>query len=387
MPALELHSGLLQMCLDKYVGKDKRKSFVDISSNRQLYSILPMLQSRFKDGMGQGFRMGAPVEYSDGKSFKINVQVARGNTWQTMDINDSINPTIQDFQTQMTVPWRLSAAHRTYNEAEITACSNESQIVDIIVSRRVGMDADVAEGLEVAGWAAPTSSSDVRSYWGIPTWLYTQRESDEDADGTVNTGYSGEFASSNETGDFLNENRPGWTSGPGGISRATYRYAGNYNHQYTAFTTDDGIEKLRRACLMTGFDAPYDFPDVKRGMPQRCMYTTLRNKTKWGAEARKQNDANGDDIGARDMQADIYRIPMFYLPIIESLRYGNDTVTRHPIYGIDWSAAWFAALNGFLLKEKIFDPNLSHPLSYVHVLFLFGNICVVEARRCFVLSE
>jgi hypothetical protein len=188
--------------------------------------------------------------------------------------------------------------------------------------------------------------------------------------------------------NFLNVNHASYTSGPYGISRVTYPQWGNFNCQYTTFNDTDALEKLTYAILCCNFQAPYDFPDMVKGGPTYAMYSTTANKVIHGRLARQQNDQNGSDPLARMTDNEVFRIPMFRCPQLDSsdfTLYGGSN--KDVIYGIDWSTWWWMTTSGFQFEDEILEPSREAPLDYTHVRYLRGNLCNIEPRRNFVLSK
>jgi hypothetical protein len=384
MPALENHSGLNAQTIPFF----NKRNFVNISNTNPFYSIFPALQRNAKkaiDSQWTKFQFGLPTETfsGGGNKFKFNLQVTSDNRWTPVSEDDPVSITKKDFQVQAEYPWRLvRTGDWSYGEWELSACKGPEEIVSLITSRQLGSDQGAADGFENWGWGVPPPSTDDKTPFPIRYSLFTEPES------TVGSysGFTGINAGPN--GNLLNVNHNSYTAGPGGISRASYRTAGNWNCQYTTFSDTDFVEKLQHAVMDTEFHSPVEFPNMVKGPPERAMYTTKANMIIRGRLARQQNDANTSDLAARVMDTDIWRIPMFRVPQFDNgtfALYGG--TNKDVVYGIDWSTWYWASRTGFHMEDKLFAPSREAPFTTTHARFLGGQLCCLEPRRNFVLSK
>ena len=388
MPALESHTGLLIQTIPYY----NRRSFVNISNKLAYYTAFPAIQRNAKKAINNRwtkFQFGLPVEAIDagGTSFKFNVQVTSDNTGEWVSEDDPINIVKKDFQVQATAPWRLSRPQTwSYGEWELAACKGKEELVSLLTSRTLGADQGAADWFESWFWGVPPASTDDKTAFPLRYYLYTEAESTTAAY-SVFTAVPTDVAVRNS--NLLNLNHASYTSGPLGISRATYRLWGNWNSQYTAFTDADLVEKITHAVLDTGFYSPVDFPNMVKEGPDRALYTTKANLVIKGRLARQQNDNNANDLNARFVESEVYRIPMYHVPFFDSTSeyalYG--TGAKDPVYGIDWTTWWWASKTGFRMEDKIFEPSREAPHTYTHARFLGGQLVCLEPRRNFVLSK
>jgi hypothetical protein len=384
MPALESHTGLLKQTIPYY----NRRNFVNISNTKTHYTAFPAIQRNAKRAINSQwtkFQFGLPVETfgGGGYQFEHNVQVTSNNTGEWVSEDDPVSIDKRDFQVRANYPWRLARVQKwSYGEWELSACKGKEELVNLMTSRALGADQGAADWFETWFWSAPAASTDDRTAFPLRYFLFTEPESTAAA----YSGFTGINVSTN--GNLLNLNHNSYTAGPGGVSRATYRTAGNWNCQYTTFSDTDAVEKITHAALDTDFYSPVDFPNMVKEAPMKAMYTTKQTLITRGSLARQQNDANGSDLATRFTETDTFRIPMYHVPFFEDtgyVLYGSGQ--KNPIYGIDWNTWYWASKTGFRMEDKVFEPSLEAPMTFTHVRYLGGQLCCLEPRRNFVLSK
>lgn len=390
MPALENHTGLLRKTISEY----KRKSFVNISNEKQWYSAFPAIQRNAKKAVNNKwdrFNFGLPVNVSaaGGTDMKFNVQVTKGDTFSWVDMHDPVNIDERDYEVQATVVKRQCRDHWSYNKMELAACKGAEEITNLMTTRILGRDQGFADAFENWFWDPPPASTDTRTAWPLRYYLFTEPETTVGAYTTF-TSIGAGAGNTNFLGGAADLNHASYTSGPLGISRVTYQHWGNWNCQYTAFSDTDGVEKLTYALMDTNFVSPAEYPDLVKGPPERAMYTTSATHVLRARLARQQNDANTSDIVARITDNEVYRTPMYRVPQLDSADYhlyGTDPDNKDVIYGIDWSTWYWMGTGGFALQDEILEPSREAPLDYTHVRYLQGNLVCLEPRRNFVLSK
>jgi len=383
MAAVESHSGLLQQTIPHY----NKRNFVNISNTKTEYTAFPAIQRNARRAMKDGtakINFGLPVQVHTygGTGLEWNVQVTKGDTFEWVDMDDPVSIDRRDYQIRASVPWRMCRTHWSYNKREMAACKGAEELTNLITSRSLGCDQDFADAFENWFWGAPPTSSDTKTAFPLRYWLYSEPEST----GGNYSGFTGIVNSG--TGNFLNLNHNNYTSGPGGISRVTYPQWGNWNSQYTAFSDTDYVEKFTYAALKTNFHSPVDFPNLVKEGPDRGCYTTTANKIIQTRLQRQQNDNNGSDLQARWSDYDLFRVPHYAVPHLDSadftLYLGSN---KDVVFMIDWNTIFWTSTEGFTLKDNIFDPSREAPLAYTHVRYLDGQLVCYEPRRNAVLSK
>lgn len=368
MATWETHEGLLAQAIPNF----GRRVFTNISNSKQTYTFLPAMQGRAQYATDNKLRWGLPnvVEAGGGTTFTFNVQVAKGNTFQWVRETTPINVVRRDYQKQVSLPWRMCRTHWSINMREAGACKGAEELTDLMTSRRIGDDQDWADSFEEFGWGAPPASTNEEMAFPLRYWVFCQPE-------TVGApAYSGDFAGN---GAFVNLNHADYTSGPAGLSRVTYPMWGNWNFQYTTFNTDC-VDKIAHAVLATEFHAPVEHPDKIKGTPDRAMYTGKANYITRGKLARQQNDQNTSDLLARMTENVISRIPMYYVPQIDSITMYS-SANKSPIFGFNWATWYLATKSDFTMKDQLFPPDRSAPLDTTHARWLETQLVCCSPRE------
>ena len=386
MPALENHTGLLKQTIPFY----NRRNFVDVSNTQRHYTAFPALQRNMKKAINSKwtkFQFGLPKEVfsGGGTEFKWNVQVTSNNTGEWVSEDDPVNIDKRDFQVQAALPWRLARVLKwSYGKWELAACKGKEELVNLLTSRTLGNEQGAADFLESWFWGTPPASTDDKTAFPLRYYIYTEPES--------STGSYSAFTGINtaaKNDNLLNVNHNSYSSGPFGISRATYRRLGNWNAQYTTFNDADCIEKFTYAALETDFHSPTTHPNLVQEAPDKAVYTTLANMIIKARLARQQNDANGSDLVARFTDTDLFRMPWYHVPVFDDPATFSlySSSNKDVIYGIDWNTLYWASKTGFQMEDELFPPSLEAPLTYTHVRFLGGQLVCLDPSRNFVLSK
>ena len=389
MPALENHTGLLKQTIPFF----NRRNFIDVSNTQRHYTAFPALQRNMKrsiESKWTKFNFGLPKEVfsGGGTEFKWNVQVTSNNTGEWVSEDDPVNIDKRDFQVQAALPWRLARVLKwSYGKWELSACKGKEELVNLLTSRTLGNEQGAADFLENWFWGVPPASTDDKTAFPLRYFIYTEPESTTAAYSSftsINT------AAAND--NLLNVNHASYTSGPAGISRATYRRLGNWNVKYTAFSDADAVEKFTYAALETDFHSPTDHPNLVKDAPDKGVYTTLANMIIKARLARQQNDANGSDLVARFSDIELFKMPWYHVPIFDDPARFTLYSTASPangdvIYGLDWNTIYWASKTGFQMEDELFPPSLEAPLTFTHVRFLGGQLVCLDPSRNFVLSK
>lgn len=387
MPAVESHTGLLKQTIPHY----NKRNFVNISNTKPQYTAFPAIQRNAKKAMKRLTRTGAEtlvnfglpvhVHAFGGYQLEWNVQVTKMNTFEWVGMDDPVSIDRRDHQVRANVPWRMCRNHWSYNKREMAACRGEEELTNLITSRSLACDQDFADAFENWFWGTPPTSTDDKTAYPLRYWIFTEPES------TVGSYSTFTSALQAGQGNFLNVNHNDHTGGPGGISRATYQQWGNWNCQYTNMTDTDAVELFTYAALAVGFQSPVDFPNLVKE-PMQAAYTTTANKIIQARLARQQNDRNASDLVARWGDAELFRVPWYRVPQLDSSDFSlYSSSNKDVVYLLDWSTIYWTSTEGFTLKDEILPPSREAPLAYTHVRYLDGNLVCYEPRRNAVLSK
>jgi hypothetical protein len=335
MPFLEAE-GLADL-VETTIRKYRRFSYTAIAADRQKYFFLPNILKREQ------------VTFDGGTAIEWKVMVKPGGNARHIGLYHTDTPNVLNVMQSATIPWRHTRTHYEFDLHEQAMNSGAQKIVDTIRARRAAEFIGLSDLLESTGWGIPGASTDTITPFGVKYWIFSQPE-------TVGTpAYSTPFDLASD-GGFLNLNHANYTSGPGGLSRATYGNWGNWNHQYGNITPDDAVDKLIGACRKTKFEAPVDLNELRKGSSKRWIYTTDTNDRTLAKVTRQQNDQVGRDLAEYDGKVVIRGVPVQWVPIL-------DDETDAPFIGIDWSQFYAVILRGWHFRES--KPRVSDSQPHV----------------------
>lgn len=389
MPALESHTGLLRTTIPFF----NRRNFVNISYVNRHYSVYPALRRNAMKAIKSGwtrFQFGLPTETfsGGGTSFKFNVQVTTRNNGAWVSEDDPVTIDKRDFQVQGELPWRLARVQDfSYGDWELSACKGKEELINLTQQRTLGNEHGACDFLENWFWNPPAASTDDVTAFPLRYYIYTEPESTAAAYNTTTSGFA-QVNSTAANDNLMNLNHNSYTSGPAGISRATYRRWGNWNCQYTNFTDADLVEKVTYACLETDWHSPIDYPNLVKDAPEKAVYTTEANLIAKARLARQQNDANSSDLVSRYGDLEMFRVPWYAVPHFTNGNFSlYSSAHKDPVYGLDWNTIYWASKTGFRFEDKIFGPSREAPHTTTHARFLGGQLVCLDPSRNFVLSK
>lgn len=287
------------------------------------------------------------VTFEGGTGIERKIMVdTSGNARNTgLFATDTINVT--DVMKTITIPWRHATTNYAIEKRENLMNMGRSKIVNLIEARRHDAMVSYAELMEGDFWSKPTDSTDEVTPFGLTYWVVK-----------------------NATEGFNGGNASGFTAGPGGLSASTYSGWKNYTAQYTNFTKDDAITKLRTAARKTKFMSPVSRQDLSRGRGFRYQLFTNNQGCIWFEDVGEaQNDSLGRDVASMDGQITFHRNPVMYVPQLD----GDST---NPVYMLDLSQFYPVFLKGDYMRES--QPkevaNMHNTLA-VHIDTTYNILC------------
>ena len=226
--------------------------------------------------------------------------------------------------------WKHTTTHWAYEEREERINSGPEALVDVVLTRRHSALVSLAELMEESFWVNPTSYTGDDPY---PVWHWIVKWP--------------AGASSPTSGGYLGTNPVDgsgttYTASAGNLSSSTYPYWANWAAQYSNFTPDDVVDKMRKAAEYTNFEPPFDYPELKRGGDDRGIYCNWETKAELRKVAESMNDNLGFDLGGG--QVLFQGTPLMVVPKL-------DDDASDPIVGINWAHFYPYFLEGEWMKE------------------------------------
>jgi hypothetical protein len=299
------------------------------------------------------------VTFDSGKSVSFNVIINHNDSARFVGLaaEDVVNA--NDVMITGDVPWKNITWNWMMEFREPLMNSGNSQIVELIKTRRIAAMGSAVIKFEQSLWQAP-ATTDSTSPYGIPYWVVKSNTATTTANG-------------------FNGNVPSGYTTVGGINPTTYPRWKNYATQYTTVSKDDLVRKWRRAATYCNFmplvdDIPvYNTGDDNQYLTNYSVLGTLEELLE------AQNDNLGNDVASMDGKVLFRRIGVDWVPEL-------DLDTTNPVYGINWGEFKVMGLRGAWMKELTQEnyPG-QHTVTATHTDCTFNMFCR-NRRRNFVLA-
>ncbi len=286
---------------------------------------------------------------------------------------DEDDISIGDHLADITVPWVHARTGWAFEfRSDVLMNKGKSLVQDSIQPRRINAMIKMADLLEAAGWACPSSTTDADVPYGLPYWVVYN----------ATTGFTGDSAlDSTDT-----------TYSTAGISTVTYPNWMNYSANYSDASYADLINKMRLAHLEMNYKSPTSVPQLRGPLGQRyriyCSYTT---QLAIEDVARSQNDNLGPDVAEMDGTTVFKGIPIKGIAHIEEngisapVR-GSATSLTNPVYMVDHKSFYPVVLKGDYLRETVKPAPHQVNVTQTFVWLTYNFICI-DRRRNAVFSQ
>lgn len=301
------------------------------------------------------------MKFDNGKAVSFNRMNALSNSARFVGM---YAPDIIDVTNQMgtgEVPWRHVTNNWAMDFREPLMNSGESQIFDLIKTRRIASMGSMVELFERAAWRVPATTNDTDIY-GIPYWIV---KSNTAATYANNNGFNGLVPS-------------GYTT-VGGFNPTTDDKWRNYATQYTIVSKDDFVRKARRMAEMTQFEPIVeDIPQYASGEPAE-YYTNNDVYSTLVEILESQNENLGMSIAPYENKVMFMGTKVNNIPELQE-------DTTNPFYQIDWSVFGAMGLRGATMKEtSVPIVGGQHTVSATFVDSTLNTLCY-DRRKCGILS-
>lgn len=295
------------------------------------------------------------VKFKSGQAVHENIMIGEAtSSAEHVGYMDEDNADIQDVMKTLKVDWKhVQTKWAVVYQTDILMNSGESEIVNIIKTRRAKALIDLAQEFEDKAFGAVPATDDETSPYGLKYWI-TQ---------SATEGFNGLAPSGYTTVGNLN---------PSTLSR--WR---NWTGTYTGVVTKLGaIKTLRKCKRQTGWKTPVTIPDYRGAMGQRyrlyCSETTLSEFEDVG---ENQNESLGKDVASMDGQIVFRGAPIIWIPKL-------DADSNYPIYFVDHSTFRPVVLSGDYLREgkATQNPN-AHNVFQTFVDTTYQYLCDDRRRN------
>lgn len=270
------------------------------------------------------------IEFGSGYGFQFNAKVATNSAARNVLLMEEDTPSFTDLHTTGNVPYRHVQSHWALEERTAKMNGTPARLVSLVKSYRVDAFMSLFDRLEANWWSTASSSSDVRSPWGVPHYVVKPTATD---------------------GDFQGGNPSGF-SDTAGINASTYTGYKNWGAKYSVVDHSDLIYKMREGVERCCFIPPIEYPSAVGDRPGKTenpygWFTVLTTKLELENVLMAQNDNLGYDLNPTHGKAVFHRAPIMEVPYLTA----NDN-TDQPVYGLNFDAWQIFFLKGEYFRES-----------------------------------
>lgn len=319
-----------------------------------------------------------------GTSIQRNVILDRVGNARYRRLYDTDNPTVENVQKTIDVPWTQLSTDYSWDKLEILRNRSSAKgFINLLKSRRTERMWDLAELIEERGWLTPTNATDKLYPYGIPYYINYLNN------GSTTGGFHG------QTIRFQDGTTSTICAGLDAGPNAKWR---NYADVYTA--VDNGLlKKLRQAVRRTRFrPAPFAIKpgDDKVGSPIK-MYasdatvTELEHLGDLRDDNNEPKDLAGKMLHNYDGTVFFNRMPVLYIPQLDNVTVtdgGGNSFSPDPIYCVDWTKLQPIVQEGYWMEEG--EPMIDRGQHTTFTVFLDGshnNLCINRRTAGFVVHK
>ncbi len=316
-----------------------------------------------------------------GTSIQRNVILDRHGRARYRRLYDTDQPTVDQSQFQINVPWTQIGTDYSWDVLEIMRNKNsEKGFINLMQSRRIERMWDLAELIEQRGWATPVSSTDTLYPYGIPYYINFLNG------GSTTGGFFG------QTVRYQNGTTGTVVAGIDGASEPKWNnYADVYNRVDNSL-----LRKLRSAVRRTRFKpAPgVEKPGNDKVGSKIKLYaaddvvTELEDLADKRDDNSQPGDLSGKMLHAFEGVVHFNRMPVVYIPQLDGYSIGSAAVEPNPIYCVDWSKIQPVVQEGYWMEES--KPMVDRGQHTTFTVFLDGshnNLCINRRTCGFVLHN
>lgn len=329
--------------------KDLNRNELTVNvTDLQRFTVLPMIA---KNHM---------MKKQSGTHIQLNYMYRNSGTFSNVGLYYVQSGGVIDMLTNGNIPWCYSQNHCDWEVREVAMNRSPARIVDLVKTRRLGMEYDTHEGFETNFWGKPTDSTDTTTPWGVDMFI---------------VGASG-------TPSFQGGAPSGWTT-YASINSTTYPRWQNWAGVYTSISKADLIRKIREAMYKTEFIVPpkLSTQSHETGRDNVEMFTTYTVVQTLEEIAEGQNDNLGNDLASKDGMVKIRRASIIPVPKLDA------TTSTNPVYGINWATVGLATMDGQFSVEDPAEKVPNQPTTVrVNVNYMYNFACV-DRRKNFKLNQ
>lgn len=324
----------------------------------------------------------ASRKISGGKSIQRNIVLDNSGNAHYRDLFDTDQPTVQDHQKQIDVPWRMLSTNYSWDIFELKLNESPEGYIDLFKTRRLDGMWALADLIELSGWNAPISASNRKSIYGVPYYINKL-----DTDSTT-AGFNGQTIRyrDSSTGTVC-----------AGLDAALDTNAKWRNYAATYVNIDAAFLKtMRTAIISTKWNPPLfveDPSNVKTGQYPKRVYCGLdqivsmqdlldsRDDNHLPKDLMGEVAATGGVLSRQGSTVLINNMPVQYIPVL-------DDDEDNPIYCVDFNYMQPFVHSDYWMNESPQLPDRGqHTTITVFVDGAHNVLCTSRRKVGFVLHN
>lgn len=309
-----------------------------------------------------------------GTQIQRNVVLDHSGAARYRRLYDTDEPTVNQVQKQITVPWTQISTDYSWDELEILNNKNNAKgFVNLMKSRRIDGKWSLADLIEDRGWMTPTSATDDLYPYGVSYYLNLANNAVE------------------SSGDFIGQTIRYQNATTGttcaGLDAGDSDFAKWRNYAFTYENVDNlFLKRVRKAAIKTQFKAPVFINDPA---DKRSLQKRIYAKSDTVVALQELLDAKDDNHGSEELMGGVISrtqssvflngIPVIFIPQLDD---GSDpSVAFDPIYCVDFSKFIPIVHDGYWMKEG--EPMTDRGQHTTFTVFLDGshNNLVTSRRK------
>ncbi len=303
------------------------------------------------------------VMFGDGYGIQRNLMYKTSGAASHVGLDATDSAGIPDLTTQLQVPWRHAITSWAFDRREALMNRGKSMITNVLLPRRTGAMIDLAQELEEKAWAAPSSSTENLTPYGLPYYIVYN----------ATDGFTGGAASGHTT-----------VAGVDLTTAANYK---NYSVTYTTVDKPDLIKKMRTGKRKIGWKSPVKSHDYTGNAGKNLrIYVDEATVASLEDIGESQNENLGRDLapygGVKDVGAGELMFrghPIIWVPYLDSTGAGTATGA---VYMVDHGTFYPVVLEGDYIEESkpIMAPG-QHNKWRVFTDLSYNFICLNRRRN------
>jgi hypothetical protein len=330
----------------------KKNALTDLATDLRSYTACKKLLAKKREAVGGG------------KYYQIDFLTTGDGNARNVAYFEVANLDQVDGTGNGNVPWRYMRTGCHYDEKQLDVNQGWPAIKSFLKTKEYQMWLSWYELMEANFWDGPSSSSDVKTPFGLLKYWLTY----------------------NATVGFNGGNHANFTGGPASISASTYTRWKHFAGQYTNVTDDDLLLSMRKAVMKCRFE----------GIPNKPISGYSEDDLSYGIytiddvvlDMQSLLDSKSDGVRSDLAQFSGGTGPMFRGVPVEAVPYlTQNKATSCPVIGLNWNDIKVVHPSGQWLREKPYEEAPNQPDVYQRFVTASMNVVMHNRRSHFMFAK